>query len=100
MAIDFVTFPIKHGDFPISYVKLPPGILHQAPTLGIRPGQDTRVILVLLATEVEFMFALTRGRKSMREIPGEIADKNGGFNGKIMENNYIGKSTFCLFLVI
>ena len=24
------------------------------------------------------MFALTRGRKAMREIPGEIADKNGG----------------------
>ena len=55
------------------------------------------MILVLLATEVEFMFALTRGRKAMREIPGEIADKNGGFNGTIMEN-LLEKSIFCRIL--
>ena len=28
MAIEIVDFPIKIGDFPISYVSLPEGIIH------------------------------------------------------------------------
>ena len=55
---------------------------------GAQPGwsQDTRVILVLLATEVEFMFPLTRGDGKSRDLVRYIVWKRRfhyGFNGFI-----------------
>ena len=35
MAIEIVDFPMKHGDFPVRYVKLPEGIIFQILHQGI-----------------------------------------------------------------
>ena len=34
MAIEIVDFPIKHGDFPVRYVKLPEGIMVRTSDFG------------------------------------------------------------------
>ena len=45
MAIEIVEFPIKNGDFPISYVKLPEGISPESRAFGNwEPDEATNTV--------------------------------------------------------